>query len=124
MKTLSRRRLRCLAGLGCLAFLSLAWGQEPGARLTPELIQNRIVAAQDCTELDDSTKARLVEEYRKAISNLETRNVPCFWLDKGFAHGCNETGSLDVLRVESARVESSSALPRLHTEDLLKQGDT
>jgi len=72
MKILLRHRLLYLAGICCMTALPTVWSQETGARLTPELLQSRIAAAQDSTELDEATKARLVELYRQAAGNLET----------------------------------------------------
>jgi potassium efflux system protein len=68
-------QLRYLVGICCLTATAPAWAQETGARVTPELLQNRIAAAQDSTELDEATKARLVDLYRQSISNLEAHRA-------------------------------------------------
>jgi len=75
MKTLVPRKWQYLFGFCCLIALASAWGQETGARVTPELLQNRIAAAQDSTDLDEATKARLVDLYRQSISNLGARRA-------------------------------------------------
>jgi len=71
MKILARRPLRYLAGIYCVTALASVSSQETGARVTPAQLQNRIAAAQDSTDLDEATKARLVDLYRQTLGNLE-----------------------------------------------------
>jgi hypothetical protein len=75
MKTLGPSWIRCLIGIWCVGVLASAWAQETGTRVTPELLQSRIAAAQDSTDLDDATQARLVDLYRQSVSNLEARSA-------------------------------------------------
>jgi len=58
--------------LGCLVALPPAWAQAPGTRVTVEQLQNRIQAAQDAADLEDTSRARLIDLYRQSINNIET----------------------------------------------------
>ncbi len=55
-----------------LFFLAPLWGQQTGARVTPDMLQTRIEAAQDSATLDEAQKARLIDLYRQSLSNLES----------------------------------------------------
>ena len=63
------------AGASCLAVLGSVWAQESGVCVTPEVLQERIAAAQDSTELDEATRTRLVDLYRQSLGNLEARRA-------------------------------------------------
>jgi len=73
MITRKRRWPMYLFGLSCAAAPSLLLAQEAGMIVTPEQLQNRIAAVQDSTEIDEASRARLVELYRQSISNLDAR---------------------------------------------------
>lgn len=65
-----------LARIILFAFLALPAGaQDSTTRVTVDQLQNRIQAAQDAADLDDTTRARLVDLYRQAINNLEAIRV-------------------------------------------------
>ena len=49
----------------------LAQEVSSGSRLTPELLQSRILGVQDTEEIDEATRARLIGLYRQSIANLE-----------------------------------------------------
>ena len=60
-----------LVGISCLTMLLPVWAQALDRSVTPELLQSRIAAAQDSSELDQARKIRLVDLYRRSIGNLE-----------------------------------------------------
>ena len=45
------------------------------SRLTPELLQTQILAAQDSAELGEDTKTRLIALLRQSIANLQTARI-------------------------------------------------
>ena len=75
MTMLLSLRMTYRAGICCLAALGSVWAQEPGVRVTPEMLQERIATVRESTELDEDTRTRLVDLYRQALSNLEARRA-------------------------------------------------
>ena len=63
-----------LVAVSCFFALVPTLAQEvgSGAHLTSELLQSRILEAQDSKEIDEPTRTRLIELYRLSIANLET----------------------------------------------------
>ena len=59
--------------LVCMAGLALLPGRIQGLdrSVTPGLLESRIAAAQDATELDEARKTRLIDLYRQSLGNLE-----------------------------------------------------
>lgn len=72
-----RRITRHLVAVSLLFAVHPGLSQETGslARLTPELLQTQILAAQDSGEFDEDTKARLIALYRQSIANLQSARV-------------------------------------------------
>jgi potassium efflux system protein len=60
-----------LVGISCLTLLLPAWAQGLDRSVTLGLLESRIAAAQDATELDEARKTRLIGLYRRSIGNLE-----------------------------------------------------
>ncbi len=56
------------------AFMALrcAFAADPTSSVTPETLNAKIKEVEATTELDDATRARLTEWYRKTLSHLET----------------------------------------------------
>jgi potassium efflux system protein len=75
MTMLLSLRMTYRAGICCLAALGSVWAQDPGVRVTPEMLQERIATVRESTELDEDTRTRLVDLYRQALSNLEARRA-------------------------------------------------
>ena len=71
------RITRHLVAVSLLFAVHPGLSQEAGslARLTPELLQTQILAAQDSGEFDEDTKARLIALYRQSIANLQSARV-------------------------------------------------
>jgi potassium efflux system protein len=64
------RTLTIVAAVTLLLILP-AVAQESGVRVTVEQLQNRIKAAQDAADLEDTSRTRLLELYRQSINNIE-----------------------------------------------------
>jgi potassium efflux system protein len=71
MKKLIGRTLALLVGISFLTMPLPASTQASGTRVTQDLLQNRIAAAQADIELDEAGKTRLIDLYRQSVSNLE-----------------------------------------------------
>jgi potassium-dependent mechanosensitive channel len=79
--------LALLASLACVPAHALdknpgasSRGQQPsaisdaeGAAVTPSLIETKLKEAEAATDLDEATKGKLAEQYRKILSNLEAK---------------------------------------------------
>ncbi len=66
----------CLLGVGALAAGALALegdgeGILPASLVTPAVIEAKIAEVEAATDLADESRGRLIELYRKALSNLE-----------------------------------------------------
>ena len=55
-----------------VAVLRCAFAADPTSSVTPDTLNAKIKEVEATAELDDATKARLTEWYRKALSHLET----------------------------------------------------
>ena len=58
--------------LVALALAHCAFAADPTSSVTPDTLNAKIKEVETSTELDDATKAPLIEKYRKALSFLET----------------------------------------------------
>jgi potassium efflux system protein len=72
-----RKSARRLVAIAFLLGAHSGVSQEVGspARLTPELLQSQILAAQDSGEFDEDTKIRLIALLRQSLANLQTARV-------------------------------------------------
>ncbi len=61
-------------GMGCLIAISASRGQEP-IRVTVEIVEGRIAATQDSSQLQEASKTQLIDLYRQSIGNLQTASA-------------------------------------------------
>ncbi|MGI9330644.1 MAG: hypothetical protein ACR2QB_07970, partial [Gammaproteobacteria bacterium] len=71
MKRLLPNVANYLGFVFCLLLFTPVLGQQTGTRITSDMLQTRIAAAQDSATLDEAQKTRLIALYRQSLSNLE-----------------------------------------------------
>jgi len=75
---MQKLNLVALVAVGlCLSAATQVGSQDAlrSSLVTPEILETKIAEVEDAVDLSDEAKTRLVELYRRALSNLEEANA-------------------------------------------------